>query len=298
MENSEQMFNKMINDFKKSEEIVNHLEKYNAKNKFLKILLKISLVMHKAVPFVLSLIITGSILSRIEAINTNEKTIYATAEKTVTSSNYGRTISTFDDMEQQELFFHTTGWTQDTTTGLWSRSETVYSLNLPKTMSLENYEDIFKMPKEEIESLVKITDYREITKKNLTEEDHLYDEDAIVITFYTDDLTTYKVVPLSAADIIGRIIGYLLLSAISGAGLRLIVKYVFKEFGIPERISELELGCKIYTVEERNKLAELLELRKSSVNIFDEKEESLPLDGSKVYSLSYNRKKESKNVQR
>lgn len=295
MGNSEQMLNKLIDDLKKSEEIVNNLESYNRKCSFFKILLKISLILHKSIPFVLSLVIMGSFLSKVDAITNKEKTVYATLGKTVTSSGYERSVSTYDDVEEQEMFYHTTGWVQNDQTGLWSRSETVYSLNLPKTMALENYEEILSMSKEEVESLVKVTDYREITKKYLTEEDHLYDEDAIVITFYTDDLSTFKIVPIDALDIIGRILLYAMLSAILGAGFKVVVKYVFKEFRIPEKISELELGYRTYTVEERNKLAELLELRKSSLSIFDEKETSMPLDGSKVYSLTFNRERELKN---
>lgn len=291
MEDNKKILLDLQAELEREKEIVENLEAYNKRNKLILLAAKIGLALHKSAPYIISTLLVFSYLRSSTSFFEKEKLVYADSNCIVTSSGDSHTFSSFDEVYSDSSFFHTTGWRMNPDTGLWSRTETVYGTSLPNDMELQNYEEIFELSKEEIEELVNVKDVRFIEKRYLSEEDHLYDEDAIVVKFSTDDLSDSRVEPLNAVDVIARAVLFLGLSISMGIGTRLVVKKVFKEFGLDNKVKEIELSHKIVSSEERDNIVRLLKLKERSLGILNDEEQSIEEDGSKVYSLTYRKNK-------
>ena len=177
---NETLMDKLAEEIASIENKLKYPSIYNLRNLILQAFVKSGIALDYSLPFLLSTTIASSIFASCGNVpfrvdNIKQK---ASIETLDTSARLHLERASFDYQYNQEFIEHSTGWTINQY-GLYER--TVTSYNPDSELNLSDPEKVFSRSLEELQNLLVITNIETISKKNLTPEDEIYNEDAFII---------------------------------------------------------------------------------------------------------------------
>ena len=158
-----QLVDKLTNDTRQLENKIEHRRLYNIRNAIVRALLKSGISIDYALPFILEAIIIGhSQTAKGNApFKVDDITEKAGIETIDTSNGTHIEHLSYDFSYDDEILEHSTGWIVNDR-GLYQRTVTSYRLN--DAIDLSDIETVFSMSKEEIESVLVVTNIKTIQK--------------------------------------------------------------------------------------------------------------------------------------
>lgn len=180
MLNNYELMKKLTNDINRLQNIIEHKKLYNIRNTIVRILLKSGIAIDYAFPFILAAVITVNIqaLRKNLPFRIDEIPEKARVETIDTSSGTHIEHISYDFSYDDTIIEYSTGWIINEK-GLYERTATSYKLN--DDVDLENTEKIMAMSKEELESMLTVTNVETIKKKVLSSNDMIYNSDSIIV---------------------------------------------------------------------------------------------------------------------
>lgn len=241
-----------------------HYKLYNTRNAVMKFLLKSGITLDKLCPYLLS----GVLVANLGSFKKNPP-----FEKNMVSKPaYIQTIDISNGVHKEDTLFnrlsstfeYSTSWTINDL-GLYERTITSYVIS--KDIDLNDTDRIFSMSKEDIDELLKIKDVKTITKRELTDNDVIYnDEGVLTITQYVESKDEEVVRMETGIDNLCHSLLYLVFVGIGVDVLSTIKKILIKN------VIEDKLNAKINTYRYITPY-DLLEIKK----VLEAKQENLRL---------------------
>lgn len=258
LENLKKDLNKL--DFK-----VKHPHLYNAQVRTKKYLLTAGMLLVFSIPTVFA--VTGAEVSCNE-INHNPfkkdmVEVYEEVGTTRTSNGYfsEERLIYYGINEFTNSLSISTGW-QLNSNGNYERTETYFNHS---DLDLSDYETILAMSEDEIRENFKVTKKNTIQKSKLSDNDDMYNEDAIIINYHYKNKDVSELVEESSDRNGLSIVLFLLMTAGYTWLIRKGVKIIFKKFP-SDRIKE---KIETYTYVTKKDLEELQELLKTKKTNYD-----------------------------
>ena len=180
MLNNYELIKKLTNDINRLQNIIEHKKLYNIRNTIVRALLKSGIAIDYAFPFILAAVITVNIqaLRKNLPFRIDEIPEKARIETIDTSSGIHMEHISYDFSYDDNIIEYSTGWIINEK-DLYERTATSYKLN--DDVDLENTEKIMAMSKEELESMLTVTNVETIKKKVLSSDDMIYNSDSIIV---------------------------------------------------------------------------------------------------------------------
>lgn len=275
------IYNNINNEVKALDQKVNHVKMYNCKVFLKRTGIKAISIVHHVTPFVMAslLISTLNITGRkpFERKTVEEHAIVSTID---TSSGYHHESSTFDYDYDYRSLEYTTGWEEKD--GYYNR--TIYEYEISNKIDLNDIDSILAMSQEDLKNSLVLINVKTITKPNLSEEDELFYEPAVVVNSfhesedrtYTRDETDWEVIKYS--------ILYILLISAVGSGL-VGLEHLFTKKKIEQKLGELKVRYKRISSSELEDLRKLLEVKKANLDLLNEQQDDsleMPISPRKV----------------
>ena len=190
-----------------------------------------------------------------------------------TSSGSHIKHKSFDFEYDDEILEYSTGW-KINDKGLYERTETHYRLN--NRVDINDVDKVLSMSKEEIENMLEITNIKTITKSSLSEEDSIYNKDAIIVINHTESDEETIVKRETTKDNIIWSILYILIVACFGNSLRTIGNFFIKTYA-RDTLRKYEPSFRPLNTEELVQLKKALELKKQNLNMITTSENNYEL---------------------
>ena len=256
-------------DLKKLDAKVNHPHLYNGKIRVKKFLLGTGMSLVLCIPTIIGVTATHYTTQAINMIpfKTDLVTIEESVGTITTSNGYymEEKILGYDTSIENSLI-SSTAWQQNAE-GNYERYETTYNF---ANLDLSDPESIFKMSEEELKELVEITNQAKITKNKLTEDDEIYNEDVIVITYsYKDKNTKGEIVENEDRKVLTILLTLLILAGYV-ALTKKVAKFILKKLP-SERIKEKKDSYIYITEKEIEELKELYLTKKANYDLLTKK---------------------------
>ncbi len=263
MKSREEFINDLREPIKNLEKQVKHRTFYSVKNGIIKTGVRIS--------FLLPAIISSFL------VYNGFKNLNRTPFKLDKVSCSAKIISTDTSTKkhEEEIFFkhevnfspkfeYSTGWKLNKN-NFYEREITVYCLN--DDIEKIDFDEILKMPYEEIKQFFTVANKQTIKKAYLDEEDHFYDEDMFIITHLVIDENNTKMLNETKS---ANFINSLQYTCIS-MGLFWINNSIFRKRKIYIKImNNIDEKYKLIEAKDIEELKKILEIRKENMELFDE----------------------------
>ena len=177
--------NKILKDFSKDIDNlqfkIEHYKLYNIYTFFVRLLLKNGIMISKGFPFILSSVIVLN-----SSTYKNNKIF---KRDIVQKPGYIQTIDMTNGNHEENVCVekgknkieYSNGWTINNQ-GLYERI--VVSFKVNNRVDLENLDDILNMPEDKLRELLTVKEVKTVIRKELSEEDKIYNDDTIIVTQY------------------------------------------------------------------------------------------------------------------
>ena len=262
MLDKEQLIKKLTKDIEQLESQLTNREKYNAHNKIKRALINIGIAADNALPFILATAITSQVLIKNSSVFKNDNVEKRVSIETIDTSNGTHIEHKASELNyNKESLEYSTGWIINDK-GLYQRTVTTYKIS--KEIDLNNTDKILSMSKEEIDSMLVITNIKTIQKNPLTSEDYLYNEDALIITNHKTIKTKSDATSDMAKEHSLTIILIAYLSLVTGAGASKIKK-ILGETYISDKLKTYALLYEPISFEELLEIEATLEIKKQNL---------------------------------
>lgn len=267
------LLNQLKKEVKLIESQVEERKLYNFKAHIVRTLVKSGIAIDYAFPFILSGFIVFNIFELMgkTPFYQNEIKKSKKIEKMVTSTGIDKIEESGIFTDYEETYSYSTGW-KINEYGLYERVETFYQLD--ESIDLSNL-DFSKMTKDDMDSIFKVVDIRQIQKNQLTEDDKFYFEDMLIINrtlpsdskvyvYETDsEMLTENIIYVSFVTVLGNIF--------------LGVKKVLFKNTIRSKLKNMESYYKIVSEEEVEELSKILAIKRQNLIMLDENSKTISL---------------------
>lgn len=270
MNSRNELVNKLSRDVKKLENKIEHRTLYNIRNIVLKTLLKSGIAIDYALPFILASIVIAQADSAKGNVpfHIDEITEKAAIETIDTSSGIHLEHVSYDFSYDDELIEHSTGWiTNDK--GLYERTITSYRIS--DEIDLSETEKILSMSKEEIESIIVVTNIHTICKNTLTPEDEIYASDAIIVVNHAESENETIAKLETSSENVWHSIVFIIMILCWGNNIRNIANIFFKTY-IRDKLREYEPLFRQINKDELETLRKILEVKRQNLTMIVETE--------------------------
>ena len=262
MFDKEQLIKKLTKDIEQLEAQLTNREKYNTHNKIKRALINIGIAADNALPFILATAITSQVLIKNSSVFKNDNVEKRVSIETIDTSNGTHLEHKASKLNyNKESLEYSTGWIINDK-GLYQRTVTTYKIS--KEIDLNNTDKILSMSKEEIDSMLVITNIKTIQKNTLASEDYLYNEDALIITNHKTIKTKSDATSDMAKEHSLTIILIAYLSLVTGAGASKIKK-ILGETYISDKLKTYALLYEPISFEELLEIEATLEIKKQNL---------------------------------
>jgi len=255
-------------------EDINILEKsvkeykfYNTRNSIVQKLLKIGIKLDYAFPYIVSLFLIYNDWDNhpfvINVIND-----YANVKTIDTSSGIHLKYSSYDYEYDINKIEYSTGWELNDN-GLFERVVTSYRNDDDFTDN-----EIILMNKSNLDELLTIIDIKTIEKNNLSIDDNIYMDDAVIITcsFVSDEEYVSRKETLS--ENFSNTFAYLLLSFIEGILLDFIYKVILQKKRLRYKLKDLKKDFPIFDNDDQiEELKIVVEVKKQNLSLIRDDED-------------------------
>jgi len=281
---NDDIISKLSKDVNKLQNNIRYRNLYNIRNIILKILVKSGIAIDYALPFMISaVIISNSIdFETNPPFTIDEIKEKAKVETIDSSSGFHIEHISYDFDYDTESLAHSTGWMLNTE-GLYERVVTSYRIS--DQIDLSDTETIFNMPKEEIDNALVITNIKTIKKNILTEEDSIYNQDALIIINNFESEEDFLIREETIGENILNSIKYIFLISTLGVSFMVFEKLLIKNC-IKDKLITYEQSLKWYDKEELKTMKKILELKKENLSMLTDSE----YDVNKTYKLNFDKK--------
>mgnify|MGYP004572677633 FL=1 len=262
MFDKEQLIKKLTKDIEQLEAQLTNREKYNTHNKIKRALINIGIAADNALPFILATAITSQVLIKNSSVFKNDNVEKRVSIETIDTSNGTHLEHKASKLNyNKESLEYSTGWIINDK-GLYQRTVTTYKIS--KEIDLNNTDKILSMSKEEIDSMLVITNIKTIQKNTLASEDYLYNEDALIITNHKTIKTKSDATSDMTKEHSLTIILIAYLSLVTGAGASKIKK-ILGETYISDKLKTYALLYEPISFEELLEIEATLEIKKQNL---------------------------------
>ena len=169
----------------------------------------------------------------------------------------------YDIVYDTHLFEYSTGW-KKLDNGLYERTVTCYIID--EDLDLTDCDEIFRMTKEELLKSFKILNVKTIRKNKLDEEDHHFDQDAIVIvdSFLSENdyLSSYE----SKSKNVFDSLFFIIISLLGGSLTSVVIKKITKN-KIPTLLNQGKTKYRNLSAAEINEIKEIIAQKKSDLEL-------------------------------
>lgn len=263
-----EIYNHLNNEEKELNEKVSNIRLYNLKNFFRRRGVDAVFVLHKATPFVLATIIASStfpMLSTKKPFHKDTIIEKAYIQSINSSTGYNYQRSSFDYKYDTNRLEYSTGWTLDEN-NLYTRTLTTYQID--DSIDLRDLDSLLSKTEQELRESLYITNIEKISKPELTKEDEMFNEPAVIITrSFTSDELFYEREENTGEDLWTSVL-YISYIAIIGLGLASIRNTIFKRKAEKE-LEKLKLKYRRISAEEIEELKELLLIKQENLKLLN-----------------------------
>lgn len=261
--NQKELVDKLTDETKQLENKIEHIKLYNIRNFVISSLMKSGIVIDYALPFILAaIIVANSQISEGNApFKTDEIVQKAGIETIDTSSGIHVEHISYDFSYDDEILEYSTGWFVNDS-GLYQRTVTSYELN--NWIDLGDNETILRMTKEEIDDSLIITNVKTIQKHELSPEDFIYGEDALIVVNHTFSEELAITRPETLLENTVHSISFIVLS-ICGGGCFIRIERLFKKTYIRDKIREYEPLFRMVDEEKLEEMKKILEIKRQNL---------------------------------
>lgn len=265
MPTNEKIVKKLDSQVNKLKNKIEHRKLYNVRNLAIRTLIRTGFVIDYVAPFVLAGFIGANnpLFKENPPFQIDKFPKKASVQTIDTSSGIHTEKITYDFRFNDEILEHSTGWVINDK-GLYERIVTTYKVS--EKIDLEDTDSIFKMSKEEIESSISVTNIKKISKSILSDDDYIYNEDAIIVINHKkiDKYTTMK-----DESTIGNILNtmfYLFYIYGSATIINRLKRIIFK-MNVSEKIKSYELTFVKYSKNDLKEMRKILKLREENLTL-------------------------------
>lgn len=279
MINNNDIINKLSTDVNKLQNKIEYRNLYNIRNLVLKALIKSGIAIEYALPFIISGMIFFNSADR--PFITDEVVEKAKVETIDTSSGFHLEHTSYDFDYDTASLEHSTGWIINDD-GLYERVVTSYRIS--NQIDLFDTETVFNMTKEEINKALVITNIKTIKKNILTEEDNIYNQDALIITNHFESEEEFLIRQETIGENIFNSISYIFLTFLLGCLIYAMKESLVKNY-IKDKLVTCEQSLKWFDKEELEIMKKILKLKKENLRMLTDSE----YDVDKTYKLRFNK---------
>ncbi len=191
MKNNEDIYLKLKKEVKNLEYTIKHPTVVKVRNLLMRGIIQGGIHVDRYFPYFLAGVISISTANYlpITPFETDQVEENMHVETIDTSQGIHVKHLSFDHKYSDTILEYSTGW-KINNNDLYERISTTYQLN--EDIDINNAEEILNMSKEEIESLLTITNIETIYKDSLLPDDYIYQEDALILINHYDDENMVK----------------------------------------------------------------------------------------------------------
>lgn len=295
MSNRTDLMDKLSRNIRRLEKKVEHRKIYNIRNFVVRSLLKSGIAIDYALPFILATIVIahsfvakGNLPFHIDEIKEKAK-----VETIDTSNGIHLEHVSYDFSYDDKLIEYSTGWVINDR-GLYRRVVTSYRIS--DEIDLSETDKILSMSREELENILVITNVQTIYKNTLTQEDMLYDSDAIIVVNHTESETETITRQETIGENVLWSIWFIILSLGWGNSLRSIKKIFMKTY-IRDKLLECHHLFRQISKEELETIEKVLAVKKQNLAMLDETAHDVGESGDYLYRLRRDNSVESEGGQ-
>ena len=263
----EEIYNYLNSEEKELNEKISNLKMYNLKNYFKRRGIDTAFFLHRAAPFALATVIASSTFPMMSA----KKPFYrdtiiekASIRSIDTSTGYHYQSRSFDYEYNTNKLEYSTGWTLDN--NLYTRN--IISYEIDNSIDLEDLESLLTKTDQELRESLHIINIETISKIELSPEDELFNEPAIIVTrsFQSDDLS-YERKETFSEDLWTSVV-YIAYIAMVGFGLASIRNIIFKR-KVEDNLKKLKNKYRKIDAKEIEELKKLLLIKQENLRLLN-----------------------------
>ena len=251
-------------DYNKTIDKINHPFLYNLRNFLINIFVKIGLTLDFSFPFIVSAVIllNSSLYKNNRPFVKDDIKDFKKVETIDTSNGIHEKNYVSSIAKEEELFEHSTKWYINSK-GFYERIVTSY---IVKDLDLSDTKKVFSMSYEEISDKLQVRERKIITKKSLTKEDDMYNEQVFIITKRFTSKDDYSYRSETAKENIKNSAYYIILTLIMGLAIKYGKDKVFN-FYLREKLNKLESLYHKIDIYEYEQLEKSLQIKKQNIDL-------------------------------
>lgn len=262
-----ELMHTLTKEYQDLKEKVKNRESYNKKMKKYRNLLKLGIKLNLWFPYIISTIYfthqfqkEGNLPFIFDQIKE-----YANVKTIDTSNNRHLEYVSYDENYDDELIQYSTKWVKDDN-DLFTRNIITYRID--NNLDLNDTKKILSMSKDELESLVIITNVETIKKDKLDNDDIMFNENIIYITNHKKSkefITRKENIGENIAISICYLICIIDVGAIASVAYQKLTNNKLENY-----LKNKEYSCKNTDVNEINELRQLLKIKEENLKLLDE----------------------------
>lgn len=275
---NDKLIKKLNKDVDRLQNMIEHRKFYNICNFVIRALLKSGIAIDYALPFIVSALIIiniyaekGNVPFRIDEVMKK-----ANIETIDISSGIHIEHLSYDFDYDNELIEYSTGWFKNDN-GLYERTVTSYKIS--DEIDLEDTENIMKMSKEELEKILKINNISTIKKDVLTEEDSIYNIEAIIVTNHFESENYIMNRPETSGENVLNSLLYIITVLFSGSIIMGLERILVKTY-IRDKLKEYQISFRHINKNELERMRKILKVKQENLAMLINEETNIDnIDG-------------------
>lgn len=247
---------------------INEKENFTFKQYLMSLLVKSGIGLKYAFPFLvgacISIYVNHNYLNN--TLGIDRLRVNSSKMTTMTSTGLVLEKKSYDNNYNDNTIKHSTGWNIDSN-GLYVRIETTYDIeNEERYMDL----DVIKtMTKEYLDSIFNKSNIEVIKKKNLSQEDYIYNKEMLIFNYSYVDTEDYIYRDETARENFYNSLNIVFFAFVIDGITRLVISKSIDN-KVTKKLEDLKIKYKILSSDEYSEMLRILNLKKDNLKLIEE----------------------------